>query len=81
MVNYTKKDINEGWEEHGVDISRLRRTELGPEPANGDAVARNLTEEVELAATTRKWAKYWSCDWLEAHAPGAQWPRGMEQGL
>ena len=80
-VNYTKNDINEGWGEHGVDILRLRRTELGPEPANGDAVARNLTEEVELAATTRKWETYWSCDWLEAHAPGAQWPRGVEQGM
>ena len=42
-MNYTKNDTNEGWEEHGVDISRLRRTELGPEPANDGAVERNLT--------------------------------------
>ena len=32
-----------------------------------------------LAATTKKWEKYWSYDWFEAHARGAQWPRGWDR--
>ena len=78
-VNYTMKDTHEGWEEHDVDISRLHRTELGPEPANDGAVERDRTSVLQLAATNEKWPKYWSCDWLETHATGAQWPTGMRQ--
>ena len=63
---------NEVWEEDNVHISRLRHIELGPEPANDRAVERDLTSVLELAATTKKWQKCWSCDWLETHAAGAQ---------
>ena len=79
-VNHTMKDINQGWEEHGVDISRLRPREVGPEAANDGAVERDLTNVLQLAATSKKWQKYWSCDWLDTHATGAQWPTGMRQG-
>ena len=41
---------------------------------------RDLTSVLRLAATSKKWQKYWSCDWLETHATGAQWPTGMRQG-
>ena len=52
-----------------------------PKDSGPCAVARNLTEEVELEATTREWENYWSSDWLEAHAAGAQWPMRVEQGM
>ena len=70
-VTYMKNDTNEGWEEHDVDISRLRRTELGPEPAIEVAVERNLTTMLGIAATGTKWQQQWSSDWLEANAAGA----------
>ena len=70
-MNYTMNNINEGWGEHNVDISRLRHTELGPEPANDHAVERDLTSMLEQAGTIKKWQKYWSCDWRETHAAGA----------
>ena len=79
-VNYRMSNTNEGWREHIVDISRLRHTVLGPEPANDHAVERDLTSILELAATNKKWQKYWSCHWLETHAAGVQWPTGMGQG-
>ena len=53
-VNYTMNSTNEGREEHSVDISRLRHTELGPEPANDRAVERDLPSVLELVATTKK---------------------------
>ena len=79
-VIYVKNDAKEGWEEHDVDISRLRRTELGPEPATEAAVERNLTTMLGIAATNTKWQHQWSSDWLEANAAGAHWPDNMGEG-
>ena len=49
-VRFLQADQSKGWEEAGVDLSRLRRTSIAEE-LTSIGVARNQIPEVDLAAS------------------------------